>query len=354
MLSEQRQSISLEAENCPTAVHPNADGAGYYRFALDDEGWQQLIDTVTVMPAAEALVFADSLDAAFRKGLVNSDTYLAGLSALVNHDTWDVADAATNYLEGLTNVLDPDDLETAEAAFRRMVGPRFAALVEPNDAGSALLRQRMLRFMIVMAKDEEMRAPLAESAAARIGLDGEPNVDAAPASELETIFSVGVQDIGEPFFELLLEQAIASEDPQFRQSATGALARVEDPLLVARLQDALMAQSFKGTEALRIMFRQMVRTATTELTYAWIVDNQAEIIEMIPAAFRSRVLPGLGGSFCSHDRADEWEAFVVSNAEAIPGYERTLAQSLESVRLCAGLKEAKAGELLAALEGFDN
>jgi hypothetical protein len=235
-----------------------------------------------------------------------------------------------------------------------MVGPRFAALVEPNDAGSALLRQRMLRFMIVMAKDEEMRAPLAESAAARIGLDGEPNVDAAPASELETIFSVGVQDIGEPFFELLLEQAIASEDPQFRQSATGALARVEDPLLVARLQDALMAQSFKGTEALRIMFRQMVRTATTELTYAWIVDNQAEIIEMIPAAFRSRVLPGLGGSFCSHDRADEWEAFVVSNAEAIPGYERTLAQSLESVRLCAGLKEAKAGELLAALEGFDN
>lgn len=354
MLSEQRQSISLEAERCPTAVHPNADGAGYYRFALDDEGWQQLIDTVTVMPAAEALVFADSLDAAFRKGLVNSDTYLAGLSALVNHDTWDVADAATNYLEGLTNVLDPDDLETAEAAFRRMVGPRFAALVQPNDAGSALLRQRMLRFMIVMAKDEEMRAPLAEAAAARIGLNGEPDVDAAPASELETIFSVGVQDIGEPFFELLLEQAIASEDPQFRQSATGALARVEDPLLVARLQDALMAQSFKGTEALGIMFRQMVRTATTELTYAWMVDNQAEFIEMIPAAFRSRVVPGLGGSFCSLDRADEWEAFVVSNAEVIPGYERTLAQSLESVRLCAGLKEAKAGELLAALEGFDN
>ena len=39
-LSEQQQSISLDAKDCPTAVHPNADGAGYYRFSLDDSGWQ--------------------------------------------------------------------------------------------------------------------------------------------------------------------------------------------------------------------------------------------------------------------------------------------------------------------------
>ena len=353
LLSEQQQSISLEAESCPTALHPNADGAGYYRFALDNEVWQQLIDAVTVMPAAEALVLADSLDAAFRKGLVDSDTYLAGLSVLVNHDTWDVADAATNYLEGLTNIFEPDDLETVEAAFRRMVGPRFAALGEPTDAGSALLRQRMLRFMVVMAKDQDLRSPLAEQAAAWIGLEGEPDPNAAPASELETIFSVGVQDIGEPFFDLLLEQVIASEDPQFRQSATGALARVEDPVLVAKLQNALIAQSFKGTEALGILFRQMARTATTELTYAWIVEKQAEIMETIPASFRSRVVPSLGRAFCSFDRANEWEAFVMSNAEKIPGYERTLAQSLENVRLCAALKEAKSGELLTEFAGYE-
>jgi len=44
---------------------------------------------------------------------------------------------------------------------------------------------------------------------------------------------------------------------------------------------------------------------------------------------------------------------VVSNAEKIPGYERTLALALESVRLCAGLKDAKAGELLAAFAGYE-
>lgn len=72
-----------------------------------------------------------------------------------------------------------------------------------------------------------LSSPLAEQAAARIGLDGEANPGAAPAGELETIFSVGVQDPGQPLFDLLLDQANASEDPQFRQSAVGALARVE-------------------------------------------------------------------------------------------------------------------------------
>ena len=82
--------------------------------------------------------------------------------------------------------------------------------------------------------------------------------------------------------------------------------------------------------------------------------DPAEIIEMIPAAFRSRVVPALGSSFCSLDRANEWETFVVSHAKVIPGYERTLAQSLESVRLCAGLKEAKAEELLTAFASYEN
>ena len=237
-------------------------------------------------------------------------------------------------------------------AFQRMVHPRYDGLGDASDSGSALLRQRLQRFLIVMAKDEAMRAPLAEQAALRIGLDSEPDPDAADPSELETIFSIGVQDIGEPFFDLLLEQAIASEDPAFRNSAIGALARVEDPALVKRLQAAVLIGDFKGTEALRIMFRQMIRVATTELTYAWIVENDEAVIELIPESFRSSVVPGFGGAFCTAERADDWEAFVKSHAEKIPGYERDLAQATESVRLCAALREASAADLVTAFENY--
>jgi alanyl aminopeptidase len=161
-----------------------------------------------------------------------------------------------------------------------------------------------------------------------------------------------VQDIGQPFFDLLLEQAIESQDPAFRDAAMGALARVEDPVLVERLQAALLAGDFTGTEMLRIVFRQIIRTKTTELTYAWIRENDSAVIASIPETFRSNIVPAFGSAFCSADRADEWQDFIVSHADSLPGYERPLAQATETVRLCAALREASADELVTAFAAY--
>lgn len=352
LLSEHEQSIKLDANSCPTRLMPNADGAGYYRFSMDDSGWSHLIADASNLAAAEALVLADSLDAAFRAGEVSAKTYVEGIAALTNHADWDVADAATGYLEDIAQIIEAGELATAEQAFRHIVQPRFATLGDASDPGSALLRQRMQRFLIVAAKDRAMREPLAKQAAASIGLDDDPDPSAADQSELETIFTIGVQDIGEAFFELLLEQALASEDPAFRSSATGALARVEDPVLVSKLQAVLLSGNFKGTEFLRIISRQLSRAATTELTYAWFKKNDAAIIELIPQAFRSRVVPGFGNAFCTAERADDWQAFVQSHAAELPGYERGLAQVTESIRLCVVLRASKAAELVAAFASY--
>ena len=352
LLRESEQAIDLDADSCPSLVHPNADGAGYYRFAFDDAGWSSLIEEVADMAPAEALALGDSLNAAFRAGKVSADTYVAGMVALVNHDTWDVADAATSHLESVTGILDAEQLPAVERAFRDIVGPRFARLPDGDDAGTALLRQRMQSFLVVTAKDREMREPLARDAAARIGLDGEADPSAVPAGELETVLSVGVQDIGEPFFDLLLEQAQTDEDPAFRAAARGALARVEDPVLVRKLQAALLEGRFQGFEFVGIVFDQMYREATTELTHAWLVENYDQIFEQLPDSYRARFFSALGGAFCSAERADEWQAYIEARAEELPGYERRLAQSIETVRLCAALREAKADELVTALGSY--
>jgi len=296
------------------------------------------------------LVVADSLDAAFRAGGVSADIYVAGMAALSNHGAWDVADAATAYLEAITDIFDAGQMEPVEDALRNIVRPRFAALAGKSDAGSSLLRQRLQRFLVVVAKDKTMRETLAAQAAARIGLDGDPDLSAVSESELETALTVGVQDLGEPFFELLLEQAIASRDPAFRSSATGALGRVEDPGLVRKLQVALLAGKFKGTEFTRILFRQMARDASAALTYAWIKEHGDVVVERIPETFRSRTMPALGGSFCGADQAIDWQSFIESHAGKLPGYERSLAQATEGIRLCAGLRDARAAELVAAFE----
>jgi len=353
MLNERSKSIELDSSTCPGGLHPNADGAGYYRFSMDESWWEGLIAELPDQPAPEALVLADSLGAAFRAGKISGSTYVSGLAALIDHDAWDVVDAAMGQLEQLTNIVDSSQLDSLEHAYRAMVLPRFSRVAEPRDVGAEVLQQRMQRFLIVIAKDQEMRQPLALKAAARIGLNGNPDPSAVPVNELETVLSIGVQDLGEAFFDLLLETAKNSEDPSFRQSATGALARIEEPALVRKLQSALIAGDFKGTEAVSIMFRQMVRVATTELTYAWILQNDEAVIKMIPETFRTSTVPALGGAFCSTQRADDWQAFITSHADKLPGYERSLAQTIESIQLCAAIKEAKAEELVLAFESYE-
>ncbi len=327
---------------------PNADGAGYYRFALDEAGWRELIEAAPRLPPAEALVLVDSLDAAFRAGTVPAALYLSGMTALAASDAWDVAQAATDRLEGILEILEPDQLPAVEPALRAIVAPRFARLSGAGDTGSQLLRESLQRFLIVVAKDHGMREPLAAQAAKVVGLDGKPDPDAADAAELETVLSVGVQDLGLPLFDKLLAQVSASEDQQFRYAAVGALARVEDPALVRKLEAAVLGRAFKGTEMLTVVSRQMNRPATTEATYAWVRQNADELIALVPEGFRSVVVPSLGRAFCSAARADEWRAFVTAHAAALPGYDRDLDKATESIQLCAALRAARGSELLAA------
>ena len=123
---------------------------------------------------------------------------------------------------------------------------------------------------------------------------------------------------------------------------------MEDPALVRKLQSAVLARTFKGTEIMTVLARQMGRPATTESTYAWLRQNAGELLPLVPEGYRSNFVPTLGGRFCSAARADEWRAFIVAHADALPGYERDLDQATESIRLCAALKAARGGELLAA------
>ena len=351
MLRESQQNVPLAAEHCPSSLHPNADGAGYYRFALEESWWQGLIGQLPSMPAKEALVLAESLDAAFRAGSVSAQTYLEGMTGLVNHEVWDVVEAGIDNLELVGEIFEAEEIPAFEQAMVDLARPRFEQLAQESGDAAELLKSRLQRFLLVVARDPDERERAAELAARRIGMDGDPDPNAVPPSELETVLSVGVQELGAPFFDRLFELAVASEDPAFRGDAFGALARTEDPALSKRLQELVFDDRLQGFEPLSLVSRQMARKATTELTSAWLQDNFDAVIELAPESWRGGFFAGRGSAFCSAERAEEWSSFIQSNADKLPGYERSLAQAVESANLCAALRDAKAAELMAVLSG---
>lgn len=70
------------------------------------------------------------------------------------------------------------------------------------------------------------------------------------------------------------------------------------------------------------------------------------LINMMPETFRSSRVPCIGRSFCSDRHAVEWQRFITSNVEKLPGYERSLAQATESIRLCAALRRYSAADIV--------
>jgi len=244
-----------------------------------------------------------------------------------------------------------EELPAVEAALSNMARPRYERLSNEQGDAADLLNTRIQRFLMVVARDKALREHLAESASRRIGLEGGLDPNAVPKSELQTVLSIGVQDLGGPFFEKLLELALVSEDRAFRYDALGALARTEDPALANQLQQVILSGRLQGYEPLFLISQQMSHAATTDLTYAWLRENFEAIVQLAPEEYRGLFVVGLGANFCSVERAAEWSEFIESRAEELPGYERSLAQAIESVNLCAALRDARASELFAELTG---
>jgi alanyl aminopeptidase len=348
LLTEREATLDLDLDTCPTAIHPNSRGAGYYRFTLDDAGWAALVDHAAALEAAEALTLVDSLRAAFRAGTVSARSYVDGLAALAAHPAWDVATATVNASSDLLEVLEDDDRERAEAAFRAIHRPRYEALGGATDESSVLLRVALTRFLALDAHDPEVRAELGSLANQSLDAAGRFDSSATPADLLGAVLTVGVQDLGGPYFDRLEAAAIASEDPYFKSAAFGALGQVEDPELAARLRAAILDRRFPLTDSMGMVIAQLGGDATRDTTWDWINANSEPLILLVPEFFRSQVVPRFGLGFCSAERAADVEAFVVSHAGLLPGYERSLNQTLEAISLCTALVSEKGAELAAA------
>jgi alanyl aminopeptidase len=348
MLDAQAATIDLDLDECPSAIHPNAGGAGYYRFSLDEQGWTALIESAPALDAAEALTLVDSLDAAFRAGTVSAEGLVGGLIALADHEAWDVVSATIARFAGLLDVLAPADRERAEAVLRDTYAPKYAALADGADESSQLLRRDLLAFLALEVDDAEIRAELAALAARYVGMDGEPETDAVPGEVLGTVLGAGVQELDAEFFAELTETAVTTEDPYVRDMAFAALGRVENPALAAELRAAILDERFPLTRAVRMIMAQLGNDATRDVTWDWVRQNADAVIAIVPEFFRTQVVPRFGASFCSEERSAEVEQFVVSHADALPGYQRSLDQVQEQIALCGTLREAKAAELARA------
>jgi len=349
LMDAPAMSLPLDTGSCPDYVVPNGNGSGYFRFALDESGWAALAHNAGRLDANQALAYADSLDAAFRAGSASADTYLNGVEALARHEAWDALTKTMDvYEEMISDMQDEGTRRELQTVGRQLFRPLRDMPAANDDTGAVLLRSNLSRFLALVVLDDSTRAELLDQARRYIGIGGEPDRNAVDAEMLETALSVGVQEDGAAFFDALLQFVASTGDPAMRAYGLGALARTEEPALTARLLDTVAADGYSAPELFRTLYRQIARPGSRDAAWAWARENFDSIVNASSGIFGVRAAVGLGASFCSPERAAEYEALIRDNADRLTGFERALAQSMEQIELCMSLNESQGDDMAKA------
>lgn len=355
LLDRVQAKITVKGGSGP--LMPNAGGTGYYRFELPEAEWDALIASADTLPGGEAVALADSLRASFEAGRASPAQLVALAGKLVrNPDSY----ASAVALGGLA-AMDAGGFfdAPAAAAYRRFVSGLFAprlgaAGFDPRagayageDPEASQQRAQVVWTLATVARDPAVRAKLDAAAAAYLNGDKA----ALDPAYMGLALNVWSNAAGLEGAKRLFDLALASQDPVFRPEgldAVGASGNAEVARWVlADPRDARLRPSER-----RDLLRALITTETTrELGWAWMKEHLPELLDGTGGIFFSSRMPGMVSGFCSVERADEIAAFLRPRLAGKTA-ELDLERTIERVRSCGVLKEARAAEasrVIAAL-----
>jgi len=340
-----------ESGKCADWVTLNENGSGYYRFSLDDEGWNALLSNIEHLNTREVLTVQDSLEAAFRAGNVSSEVYMLGMTTFADHPEYDVANKAGNYLTWFHDRLPESARPDVARLVKDMYAERYKQSVGADTVDGNLLAPTLARHLIFRAGDMDLLREFGRKGIDYLGTS-EGGVDKsvlAPnmlGTALRSAMQMKPQTVSGPLL------AMVKDGSSFEKGAAiGALSVTPDADMAAVLRKAALndTDGFTGRQANDLIAAMLDNPDHRDSTWDWFKINFDEFVDKRVPDVRKGGMPGAAAGFCSLERRDEAKAFFESKAAVIPGSERSLAQTLESIELCAALKEAKSDELIKAL-----
>lgn len=335
-------------------IMPNVGGAGYYRFNLAPADWQSLIAASGTLSPGEALATTDSLWAAFRAGKAPASWLFSEARAVAANPDATASIDGGRRITGLRarGLITKASLPGYRALLASIYTPRLSALGFDPAAGAYAKddpdRQSLRHDLVEMVSDEAGDPAVRTT----LGTAGEKylsgNAAALDPGFLGSALTVVAQEGGLPVVKSLIDKALASEDPTFRQTAIGAAASSGHPDAAAYLL-GLQDKRMRSYDRIGLIFGVVGHPDTRDLGTDWILANYEKLLAGSNGIFLTSRLPQALATQCGADRADLIDTKVgalIRKADAgVLGYERTL----ESIRHCGVLRQAKAAEIAAAL-----
>jgi alanyl aminopeptidase len=355
LIGQGNDKIALEGGVCPAWVMPNAEGAGYFRFALSSEDLEKLRTKAwKKLSTRERLALADSLSAAFGSGDAAAADVLDTAALFAKDPERSVATAPFATISSMWRY-QADDAARAklEAFVRKLYGPAFAKLgfsAKPKEDGeTAILRAQLLGILLRVGRDERLLKEAAKLGVAYVGKDA-VDTAAVNANLVDFVVGAALEVSGPEFFNTVITRALGSDDTMVRTGLIGAVGGVRNPELAAHARALVFDERVRLNEVRMLLGPQFSNRETQADAWKWLEANWTRFVERVTKDGAGGA-PNYAARFCSVPDAEAAERFFGSKVGELPGGPRNLALASEGIRLCAALSEKQAPGVNAYFAG---
>ncbi len=348
-----QKTASLDAPATGT-IMPNVGGTGYYRFDLQPADWQSLIAASPSLAPGEALASTDSLWASLRAGKAPASWLVQEAKAMAaNPDSVASVDPGER-LSGLElrGLISPAALSAYRSLMESIYAPRLAAIgFDPafgayasDDPDRQKLRQQLVGLVAFDAHDPSLRTKL-KAAAEKYLAGDEKALDPAFRGSALTVLA---EDGSLATAKMLVEKALSTEDPDVRADQLGAAAasgttEVADYLL------GLNDPRLRTYDRIRVLYGLAETVPTRDYTADWVLKHFDELLASGGGIFMTGRIPGALAYQCGIDQANRIQSVLGPRLEKAQIGTLTFQRTVEKIRDCGILKQAKGAEIDAAI-----
>ncbi len=331
------------SKDCTKPLLINPSGVGYFRYALDEAGWQSQIAALPTLAPADQITILNNIDAAMRSGGASPNDLLAAVKAIAPTARWDVLESINNVMHNLRMALSPSDL----VAYRSFISRNFAArlstagLVGPKDEApdAAQAREGLAKLLVSEAHDPYAIAEL--SAAVR------QNKPLAPELRQEAYRAALLADPTYATDLMTLFKAPGSSE-QLRRQVVYAFAGQSDPKLSEPLLQLALTPAMLIGELRYLYTDYSDDTSARTVLWPWLEANfraleQRQTLAMMHGATT------MMENVCDAGLRTRMDKFLAPYTAQIEGGARRLAETDERIDRCVAFRSAKGAEVTTAL-----
>jgi alanyl aminopeptidase len=328
---------------CPGSLA--ADTARYYRVRYDGA----LLGKIAVPKGpAETVALIGDISALAHNGTISLSQALRTVQPHAASRNRHVAQSLMTMIEGIRNLV-PEALRPAEARWIRGLFGRQAHSLGLNsmpDEGedARQLRPALLKFVVDAGDDRKLGAQ-SVALAKRWFVDR----SAIDGSMVPTVLESAARHGDRGLFEQFRSELQKTQDRRERRFLLAALGSFRDAALAQAALDLLLDRELDAREAVLIAWTVSDDPQRGLLAFEFMKRNFDALVERLPRDAAAQ-FPKWGNQLCDQSARNDMEAFFRERIGKFTGGPRILAQTAETISLCAAFKSSQQGSLVEFLQ----